>query len=376
MNTEIQCPQTNRRRNAFFAVFKYKCSFPSCDLEFKRKDRLDAHEFTHSKVKKFKCTEPNCDKVYATNSHLQRHKRTYHAKSDVIVHCTHESCGIIFESEAKLKAHCSLIHSEKLRMEFECEICKEKFRRKTQLKQHMFDHTGVHRYNCDKCGKGFLLMSRLERHANSHKIRKCEHCDLTFDKWSLFRAHKNKVHLSSELKCSICDKEFHSKRVLKQHRKTHTDGEQTGFQCPFEGCTKFFLYNKNMLAHYKSKHEKVKFSCTYDGCTSKLSTKQKLDLHIKVVHLGESERKPKPKKEQNRAVRKDKGVQKVSTASKFFKIILPPEVERAIIAGHGKNIHIEYDRIEENDDNDHENIGDSEILQLTTTNITTEAMKC
>lgn len=128
-----------------FKIFKYTCSFPNCVLEFKRKDRLDAHEYTHSHVKKFKCTEPNCGKEYITNSHLQRHKRTGHAKSNEILPCPHETCGLFFDTEAAVNEHFKLIHSDKPR-EFECDQCNEKFRRKLQLKQHMFAHTGAYRY--------------------------------------------------------------------------------------------------------------------------------------------------------------------------------------------------------------------------------------
>lgn len=356
----------------FLSVFKYSCSFAGCDLEFKRKDRLDAHEFTHSNEKKFKCTEPNCNKAYVTNSNLQRHKQTAHLKSNEMVYCPNDSCGKYFDTEARLKAHCDSIHSEKPR-EFECEICNDKFRRKTQLKQHTFAHTGNYRFTCDKCGKGFLLMSRLKRHANSHRSRKCENCDATFEMWSLLLAHKNKEHVHSDLKCSICGREFNSMRILRNHRKIHVNlDDRPAYQCKFEGCSKVFLNNNNMLAHYKSKHENRLFACTYNGCTMELSTKQKLELHIKVIHLGESIKKPKIYK--NRAERKDKGLQKKSTASKFFNIILPPEFERAIIAGEGKNIHIVHNPIEDGDD-DAEKNGDFSLL-ATAIKLTEGVIEC
>lgn len=329
---------------SLLSVFKYTCSFAGCDLQFRRKDRLDSHEYTHSQVKKFICTEKDCGKLYINNSHLQRHRRAAHTKSDDIIHCPHESCVMLFASEVTMKAHFRTIHSEKVR-DFVCEICNEKCRRKTQLKQHMFEHTGSYVYTCDECGKGFLLMSRLKRHKNAHKTRQCENCPATFDKWSLLLAHKQKEHLNIQLKCSICDKEFHSRRSLKSHCKTHTNSDdRLVYPCSFEGCPRQFFQKKNMLAHYKSKHENVKFGCTYGDCKSELSTKQKLAEHIKAVHLGESKKKSMKKSQTVKAQRKDKGVQKTSTASKMFNIILPLEFEKAIMSGQGKNIHISYDR--------------------------------
>lgn len=366
---------------SLLSVFKYKCSYAGCDLEFRRKDRLDSHEFTHSQVKKFVCTETDCGKAYVNNSHLQRHIRAAHAKTNEIIHCPHESCAMLFASEVTMKTHCRTIHSEKLR-DFICEICNEKFRRKTHLKQHMFEHTGSYIYKCDECGEGFLLMSRLKRHKNAHKTRQCDHCAATFDKWSLLLAHKQKDHLNIQLKCSICNKEFHSRRSLKSHCKIHANpDDRLVYPCSFEGCPKQFLQNKNMLAHYKAKHENVKFVCTHEDCKSELSTKQKLTEHIKVVHLGERNKKSKKKKTQTvKTQRKDKGVQKTSTASKIFKIILPPEFERAILSGQGKNLHISYDRMD-NEDDDHGNGNadfESKILdvpQLNAVNLTEGIVK-
>lgn len=333
-----------------FSWYKYKCSYAGCSLQFRRKDRLDSHEYTHSQVKKYQCPEPNCDKAYINTSHLQRHQRTAHSTSKKIVCCSYDECGTFFDSDAKLKAHCRSVHMEKSRA-FECDICNAKFRRKLQLKQHMFKHTGYYRFTCDVCNKGFLLLSRLKRHQKWHKTRKCEQCDATFEKWTLFLAHKRTEH--NNLKCPTCDKEFPSRRSLKNHRKTHINlDDRNVFQCTFDGCTKFFFERKNMLAHYKTKHENRKFICSFENCQLELSTKQKLELHMKVVHLGESgQKKSKTEKQVNRAKRKDAGVPKRSTASKLFNVVLPPAFEQAIISGHGNRIHVNYDgsNMEKND---------------------------
>lgn len=196
-------------------------------------------------------------------------------------------------------------------------------------------------------------MSRLKRHEKSHRFRQCECCDATFDKWSLLMAHKHKEHLNSEHKCSVCNLEFHSKRDLKTHKKTHMSPDKCDvFRCTFENCPKYFRQRNNMLAHIKSKHENRKFVCSFEGCTSELSTKQKLDQHIKAIHSVECSKKLQKLPKNKKAARKDKGVQKTSTASKLFNIILPAEFEQAIISGQGKSIHITYDRIENDQDDD------------------------
>lgn len=337
-----------------YIPFKYKCSFSGCDLQFRRRDRCESHEYTHTKQRKFKCTEPNCNRAYITNCHLRRHKRTAHAISTETFLCTHEPCVEYFTSLEQMKEHCRTVHSTKSSRQFECEICMEKFCRKILLKNHLFAvHTGNYRYNCEKCGKGYLLESRLKRHEKvSHKIHTCEVCAVAFEKWSLLLAHKQSEHKNVELKCSICNKMFNSRRGLREHRNTHVNiDERNAIPCTFDGCEKIFFRRNNMLAHFKLKHENRTFICSFENCNLELSTKQKLDQHIRVIHLGEmGQKKGKTKSKSEIAKRKDAGVQKISTASKLFQVILPPEIERAIISGRGKDIQIKYDRIDDDEE--------------------------
>lgn len=333
-----------------YLPIKYKCSFAGCDLQFHRKDRCESHEFTHSNERKFKCNEPNCDKAYITNCHLNRHKRTTHSKSTEPIACINETCTQFFTSKEQMEVHCRTVHrTESLRC-FQCDKCPEKFSRKTHLKQHMVTiHTGNYQFTCKKCGKGYLLLSRLKRHEKvSHKTHTCQLCAITFEKWSLLLAHKQRDHTNTELKCNICAKMFNSRRCLKEHSKVHVNiNERNEIPCTFDGCKKFFFRRSNMLAHFKLKHENCKFVCTFENCQLELSTKQKLNQHINVIHLGEmGQKKSKRKLKSEHAKRKDAGMQKKSTASKLFNIILPPEFEKAIISGRGKNIEIQYDGID------------------------------
>lgn len=335
-------------------IFKYTCSFEDCDLQFKRKDQLDSHEYTHSKIKMFICTEPNCYKEYVNNAHLLRHKRICHLKNSTVktILCKYEDCLAPFNCEAKLKQHYKKVHATSPHeYEFECDICGSKFRRKTQLKAHMFTHTGYYKYNCSKCDKGFLQMGHLKRHEKLHDGRRCDQCDAMFVNWSSLVAHKQKEHMNNETKCSICNKIFKTKSSLRHHKQTHFEMEdRTLYRCTFENCPKSFLQRKNMLAHYKTKHERMVFVCPEAECGQGLSTKQKLAEHMAKIHsIDEQEKEEKVKKltiditAKERAPRKDKGQQKVSTASKLFNIILPNEIEQAIIAGNGNRIYFNHD---------------------------------
>lgn len=86
--------------------------------------------------------------------------------------------------------------------------------------------------------------------------------------------------------------------------------------------------------------------CTVGGCERELSTKQKLEQHMRAMHSGDDKKIKTESKAKVRATRKDKGVPKRSTAAKLLNLIAPKEIERAIIAGQGDRIYLHYDRDE------------------------------
>lgn len=336
--------ETNLVEDNLFSNGKlYTCSQPDCCLQFKRRDQLKSHEYTHTQVKTFKCPVSNCDKVYITNAHLQRHIRNTHPDNDSdILKCQIENCNLRFTTKQILQKH---LRTHREPTEYECDICSAKYHRKYQFRQHMVSHTGEYPYKCDHCDKGFIRLSCLKNHKLYHRSHKCELCEFVTDKWSLLVAHRRTLHSNTEIKCDKCNRMFQSKRGLKYHQQIHEDSdERIVFQCNFVKCPKFFFHRQNLLAHIKSKHEHRTFPCTYDGCNSKLSSKQKLDQHIKSIHLNQSKLAGKRKKSvEERKPRKDKGIPKTSTISKLLNIIAPVEIEKAIIAGEGSKIDIVYD---------------------------------
>ncbi|VDO99638.1 unnamed protein product [Soboliphyme baturini] len=80
--------------------------------------------------------------------------------------CTH--CNKFFWSEASLKHHSSLYHSEK---SFVCEICGKAFRFRSNLAEHRSVHTSLKPYVCKFCGKSSRLKGNLTKHILKHHKR-------------------------------------------------------------------------------------------------------------------------------------------------------------------------------------------------------------
>lgn len=86
-----------------------------------------------------------------------------------------------------------------------CKFCNKSFIQATQLRAHMFHHTGENGFPCDRCDQVFNRKSRLDAHiklAHEKKIEKletkkietkfiCELCEKTFVRKSEFIRHMN-----------------------------------------------------------------------------------------------------------------------------------------------------------------------------------------
>lgn len=78
----------------------------------------------------------------------------------------------------------------------QCDICKNKFRQLTTLRNHMKIHTDERPYKCKHCEKAFRQISTLTNHVKIHTGEK-------------------------PFKCNICSKDFRQQSTLINHIKTH-----------------------------------------------------------------------------------------------------------------------------------------------------------
>lgn len=78
----------------------------------------------------------------------------------------------------------------------ECELCKKRFCRKSELKLHLQKHRGERPFLCTDCGKSFAQKSHLTCHLTMHSEER-------------------------PYSCVLCEKSFKKKELLKHHMKLH-----------------------------------------------------------------------------------------------------------------------------------------------------------
>lgn len=158
-----------------------------CGIIFKDEfTQMKHNKDVHGEESPFRCNQ--CPAVFSTKCDLLRHMKIHDFKCSV---CFHR-----FESQSELITHSIESHQEDSLLR--CKYCPLKFKRRSQLTVHIFEHTGKVKYQCESCH--IPLWSR------KHQI---EH----------MRIHTGEKPFT----CEVCQKKFRFKRVLIKHiRVVHT----------------------------------------------------------------------------------------------------------------------------------------------------------
>ncbi|XP_055307956.1 zinc finger protein 845-like [Sitodiplosis mosellana] len=191
-------------------------------------------------------------------------------------------CDYVTNIKTNLKKHMFKHTGER---PFPCSVCQKRFTRKQHLLSHMKKHVDEFLFSYSNCSQGFHRSDEKLEHETGCKIRRYE-CHLckeysTLDKTNL--KHHLLLHTGERpFECDQCSKRFKRKNALKYHRKTHTNPRPLKFKC--SSCFKNFAQQKEKENH-EANCKRRGYRC--DLCKT-YTTDKKGDLmkHMR-VHTGD-----------------------------------------------------------------------------------------
>ena len=152
---------------------KHTCTI--CGKGFINTNNYRAHYDAHINGNQHTCDL--CGKSFQQASYLKSHKMGWCKNSDVprpepkkhkCQHCEKE-----YTDKRALTDHVKIIH-EGVTDTFACDVCNQKFSRRTSLYAHALLHKGEYKvYTCDNCGTRYKDKSHLEQHQMSCHKSEC-----------------------------------------------------------------------------------------------------------------------------------------------------------------------------------------------------------
>lgn len=264
---------------------KFECF--ECKKLFATQHSLRVHLKLHSGIK-YAC--PHCNKLFAMTSYVRDHIVIMHGiKRDDI------------PKESILPADGNFLYAFRPNIEsFECYLCKNQYRKRNRLREHMQTHIAGP-FLCVTCGAVFksndTLRHHMERHkANPEEPHQCSECGKMYPTRRYMLSHYRSIHLNKKRKitgtgtgserkivaeCQICEKKFLSQHNYNQHMMVHNrdPNELTCHVCGWQ-----FKERSNLKQHMES-HGNNKTSCNV--CDKVLSIRY-LQEHMK-IHVGNKE---------------------------------------------------------------------------------------
>ncbi len=144
-------------------------------------------------------------------SELKRHVEVLHS----LYTCKNAHCVAAFRTASARHIHAS-VHMKKTR---QCTKCSETFQHRFALQRHMTVHATRREHKCQLCKRKYFRPQDLKEHFAT--------------------AHENEM-----FGCSTCDYQGKSKRALKQHKLVH---KPLALQC--EWCDATFRWRSQLAAH-------------------------------------------------------------------------------------------------------------------------------
>ena len=148
--------------------------------------------------KKIKC----CDMLFVTTAGFESHRAKKH--SNIVRETSARKPNLDLRKELPSSG-------KKVKVDYSCEYCEEKFSSKTELKNH--DQKN-HKYKCTFCKEAFVSKLAYLEHTKANHIVSCSYCKDVFKTQEQLKIHLEKSH---SFQCKNCDENFKLAHSLSKH---------------------------------------------------------------------------------------------------------------------------------------------------------------
>lgn len=162
-----------------------------------------------------------------------------------------------------------------------CKLCREKFKSRRELAQHMTIHDPELQFMCHICTMRFQTPYKLFKHTMSHTtgVITCPNCQIKLNNAEEMEQHDVAVHQwkpEQKADCPKCLIFFDSQHEFDEHYSDHDSDLKCKFECI--PCRKGFQTRKTFKRHMDS-HRPQEFMCTV--CNTAFDSRLELRLHEK-----------------------------------------------------------------------------------------------
>jgi KRAB domain-containing zinc finger protein len=224
-------------------VREFNCD--QCFKGFVTKKDLIQHMWNHESFKKFNCGK--CNRGFNNSSYFKAHLLS-HSTNPRKLQC--DLCPNTYPTKRKVQEHLLATHFKRLSSAklFSCQMCKKKFKTKSNFRKHREVHRTTKDFECKTCGKLFRFRNNLRIH---EQCVHGENLSFFFDS-KMCSTFSFNLDEDNNFTCSQCPKSFKAKRYLRDHERRHLNAETE--ICPI--CSKQ-IKKKNFKQHLsKSKCSK------------------------------------------------------------------------------------------------------------------------
>lgn len=268
----------------------YFCSWPGCDLRYKRRKNLRLHEKLHlnPNEKKHKCEF--CEKAFRRSSHLTKHRRIHTGEKPHV--CSF--CGMGFAEKGNYNRHIKVVHFKSKSFTCNWPNCNMQYTTKTNLERHQKLHPGsMGPYICDHCGREFSRKFSLVLHTKTHiKSPTRAHYDEFMAKPASLSntlieiGSDNKPTPATAEQDLIVDIESNDDIIdaEQKDKENKIDSEKPSIingmrRCSFKGCCFFWKTQADLDDHRRNHIGDNLWKCDARGCNYQLRSERGLQIH-------------------------------------------------------------------------------------------------